>query len=94
MVKHIVMWKLKPENMEENARAIKNALEALNGRIPGLRSLKVNRCYNGYDLCLESELDTREDCAAYGGHPLHQEALKVVLPAVSERVACDYETED
>lgn len=94
MVKHIVMWKLKPENMEENARAIKQALEALNGKIPGLRSLQVNRCYNGYNLCLESELDTREDCASYGGHPLHQEALNVVLPAVCERVACDYEVED
>ena len=29
MVKHIVMWKLKPEHMEENARAIKEALENL-----------------------------------------------------------------
>ena len=29
MVKHIVMWKLKPENMEENAQAIKAALESI-----------------------------------------------------------------
>ena len=94
MVKHIVMWKLKPEHMEENAQAIKEALENLNGKIPGLRRLTVNRCYNGYDLVLESELDTREDCASYGDHPLHQEALKIVRPAITERVACDYEVED
>ena len=54
MVKHIVMWKLKPENMEENAQAIKAALESLNGKIPGLRSLAVHRCSGGLRLLRRS----------------------------------------
>ena len=51
MVRHIVLWNLHEENKEENAAAIKAALEDLNGKIPGLRFLQVGRCYNGYDLC-------------------------------------------
>jgi len=39
VVKHIVLWRLKPEAhgraAAENARAIKQKLEALRGRIPG-----------------------------------------------------------
>ena len=43
---------------------IKAALEDLNGKLPGLRFLQVGRCYNGYDLCLYSEFDSREAAAA------------------------------
>ena len=65
MVRHIVLWNLHEENKEENAAAIKAALEDLNGKIPGLRFLQVGRCYNGYDLCLYSEFTSKQALNSY-----------------------------
>ncbi len=42
MIRHIVLWRLNgdtPEQKEPAARAIKAALEGLNGKIPGLLRL-------------------------------------------------------
>ena len=91
MVCHIVMWNLKEENKEENALSIKRALEDLNGKIPGMRKLTVNRTYNGYELCLYSEFETRADVLNYRDNPLHVACLKTVHAATTERVVCDYE---
>lgn len=91
MVRHIVMWNLKEENKEKNALAIKEALESLNGRIAGLLHLEVNRCYNGCDLCLVSEFESREAVRFYRDHPLHRSCQKIVHAAMRERFSCDYE---
>ncbi len=91
MVCHIVMWNLKDENKEENALAIKRALEDLNGRIPGLLRLTVNRAYNGFDLSLYSEFETRADVLSYRDTPLHKACQQIVHAAMSERVVCNYE---
>ena len=93
MVCHIVMWNLKEENKEENALRIKQALEGLNGQIPGMKKLTVNRGYNekGFDLCLYSEFETREDVLAYRDNPLHKACQQIVHAAMCERVVCDYE---
>ena len=46
MVRHIVWWTLKPEaegrTAAENAKLIKQRLEALMGQIPSLKSLEVS----------------------------------------------------
>ena len=38
MVRHIVMYRLKDENKEENARQMKEKLEGLNGKIDAAHS--------------------------------------------------------
>lgn len=91
MVRHIVLWNLRDENKEENARAIKQALEGLNGKIPGLIRLAVDRGYNGFDLCLYSEFETRQDVLSYRDNPLHKAAQTIVHAAMKERVSCDCE---
>ena len=64
MVTHIVMWNLKDEaeggSREQNAAIMKERLEALVGKIPGLLSLKVNRGVmpGGYDLCLLGQYES------------------------------------
>ncbi|MBR6787694.1 MAG: Dabb family protein [Clostridia bacterium] len=85
------MWNLKDENKEENALHIKRALEDLNGKIPGLLRLTVNRAYNGFDLCLYSEFETRADVLSYRDNPLHVACQQIVHAAMSERVVCNYE---
>lgn len=91
MVRHIVMWNLKDENKEENARAIKEALEGLNGRIEGLLSLEVMRGYQGCDLCLNATYADRAALTFYREHPLHKACQKLVHAAMRERFSCDYE---
>ncbi|MDQ8024270.1 MAG: Dabb family protein [Moraxellaceae bacterium] len=98
MVRHIVFWRL--NGATEAARAgqaatIKTTLEALNGRIAGLRKLEVgidfSRGEASADIALYSEFDDRAALDAYQPHPLHLAAVAVVKPLVSERRVADYE---
>ena len=100
MVKHIVLWRLKPEAhgraAAENARAIKEKLEALRGRIPGMLTIEVgldfSRTDNSCDLALYSEFESRAALDAYQAHPDHKAVMPFILEARSERHLVDYET--
>lgn len=95
MVRHIVMWNLK-EQAEgnpkgENARIIKEGLEALVGQIDGLLRAEVGINVNpqGMDLCLLSEFTDEEALERYQEHPLHQNVRKFVHKVIESRVVCD-----
>lgn len=99
MVKHIVLWRLKPEAhgrpAADNARAIKEQLEALRGRIPGLLRLEVgidfSREETSSDVVLVSEFESRAALDAYQVHPAHEAVKGFILEARSERRLVDYE---
>lgn len=99
MVKHIVLWRLKESaegcSAAENALRIKQALEALNGRIPGLLRLEVgidfSREEGSSDVALYSEFDSRAALEVYQNHPLHEEVKALVMAVRSERRVVDYE---
>ncbi|MCI9508957.1 MAG: Dabb family protein [Angelakisella sp.] len=97
MVTHIVMWNLKDEaeggSREQNAAIMKERLEALVGKIPGLLSLKVNRGVmpGGYDLCLLGQYESLDALKGYRDHPLHKEVQQFVHKVIAERVSCDFE---
>ena len=99
MVRHIVMWTLKEEvdgvPAQENAAKMKEMLEALNGRIDGLRHLEVS-----YDIVaaepecqivLCSEHDDVDALNHYQGHPEHQACVAFVKTVVTGRKALDYQ---
>jgi len=98
-VKHIVLWKLKDEaegaKKAENARRIKERLEALRGRIPGLRHLEVGVNFEpsaaAYDVALYSELDSRAALDAYQVHPEHKAVADFIGKVREARVVVDYE---
>ena len=99
MIKHIVLWKLKPEaegsRAEQNALKVKQLLEDLQGKIPGLLHIEVGidflRSGDSSDIVLYSEFESREALEAYHHHPAH-EAVKGFIGAVrSERRVVDYE---
>ena len=94
MVKHIVIWKLKEEGKDENALKIKEALEALNGQIPGLLHLEVgfdfSKKESSGDIILYSEFDSIEDLDAYVTHPKHVAVGPLVRGATCERRMIDY----
>jgi len=72
MIKHIVMWELRNK---ADAEIIKDNLEALAGKIPGLLSVEVGIDFSdseqSADVVLYSELESREALAAYQSHPDH-----------------------
>jgi quinol monooxygenase YgiN len=99
VVRHLVLWKLKPEahgrSAAENARAIKEKLEGLRGRVPGMLRIEVgidfSRTESSSDVALYSEFESRAALDAYQVHPEHKAVMPFILEARSERRLCDYE---
>ena len=95
MVKHIVMWSLKEKDeikRLEVAKEIKAKIEGLVGKIDGLITAEVgiNFNSNGYDICLLSELISKDALAFYQDHPLHVEVKEFVSKLVESRAVSDY----
>lgn len=95
MVKHIVMWTLKNENKDENAKKMKTDLEALKNKIDFLRFIQVGINFNStdsaYDIVLVTEFDSRADLEAYQIHPEHKAVGVFVRSVVEKRAVVDYE---
>lgn len=98
MIKHIVMWKLKDSahgnTKEQNAKLIKEKLEALNGRIEGMIRLEVgidfSRTESSGDVVLYSEFMTEKDLENYQNHPEHKAVMPFIMEARTERRVADY----
>ncbi len=98
MVKHVILWTLKsdiPDNDKVKIKQhIKMALEGLNGKIAGMREIKVNinpLSSSSAELMLDSLFDSEEALKAYSTHPLHVAvADKYVRPYTATRVCIDY----
>ena len=96
MVRHIVMWKLKPEaegnTAAENGKIMKERLEALVGVIDGLKSLEVNAGFSAdYNLCLISEHTDKGALNFYQGHPEHLKVREFVHKVIEARASFDCE---
>ena len=98
MIKHIVMWKLKPEaeghTAKENASWMKEHLEALLGTVPELKSCHVGINIGPEDnceACLESTFESMEDLGKYKVHPEHVKVSSYCKLVRESRVACDFE---
>ena len=92
MVKHIVLYTLKEGvNKEEAVAIIKEQLEPLVGKIPGLRHMEIRLAFAGMDYALYSEFDSKQDLENYAKHPLHLAAKEHFWHFLDTRVAADYE---
>ena len=96
MIKHVVVWKIRdPAQKVAHAVAVKRALEALRGHIPGMLKIEVGVDI-GYDpqaddVVLYSEFVDRAALDAYQGHPLHLDAKAIVSVLVTGRRAVDWQ---
>lgn len=97
MIRHVILWKLKesiPENEKPLCRAeAKKRLENLDGKIPGLLSIKVYTealPSSNADMMLDSAFETEADLAAYQTNPLHVEAATYVCSVVETRLCLDF----
>ena len=99
MIKHIVLWKLEDvaegRTKLENAKIIKEKLEALVGIIPEIIKLEVGIDILGtnqsYDVVLVSEFKNLEELDTYAKHPEHVKVGEFVGKVRKDRVAVDYE---
>ena len=96
MVKHIILWKLKEEHKTDAVKqGIKNGLEGLQGKIPGLVDIRVQTeslPSSNADVMLYSVF---EDEAALKGYAVHPEHVFVadtyVRPFTETRLCLDFE---
>ena len=92
MVKHIVLYTLKPDVDKDAAvKLIASKLEPLVGVIPGLTHMEIRRAYNGMDYALYSEFESRQALENYAGHPAHQAAKEHFWHFLDTRVCADYD---
>ena len=94
MIRHVVLWRLKSRN-GDSFHAIKAALEAQQGRIPGLLRVEVGRNFGAsrraVDFALVCDFESREALAAYHRHAAHMETRTIVDPLIDEHWIVDYE---
>ena len=99
MVKHIILWQLKDElsgqEEEKVKREMKQSLESLSGKIPGLIEIKVQTeslSSSNADIMLDSTFESEEALKGYSIHPDHvYVADKNVRPYTKTRICIDFE---
>jgi hypothetical protein len=100
MVKHIILWKLRNDlcaaEKQEKAQAIKQGLEGLLGKVPGLTAIHVQIDgrleSSNADIMLDCTLESPEALKAYAVHPAHVAVANgVVRPNTELRTCLDYE---
>ena len=100
MVKHIILWTLNPELSEEEKNkvkaSIKQGLEGLIGKVPGLIDVKVQidgrLASSTADLMLDCTLENEEALKVYASHPEHLAVANTkVRPFTAQRSCLDFE---
>ena len=100
MVKHIILWKLRSELSAEEkqakALAIKQGLEGLQGKVPGLVDIHVQidgrLDSSNADIMLDSTLESEAALKGYAVHPAHVAVADgVVRPNTELRTCLDFE---
>jgi len=99
MATHIVAWNFNVEVKEEDKpsllAAMKENLESLVGKVPGLISVKfIDQPLSGSnrDMALVTTHEKPEDIAAYAKDPQHNAvADKYVRPYTTDRVSVNFD---
>ena len=99
MVKHVILWTLKDEFSDEEKgkirQGIKEGLEGLKGKVPGIVDIRVNihgLASSNADLMLDSTFESAEALKAYSVHPEHVAIADTkVRPYTKIRSCLDYE---
>lgn len=99
MVKHIILWQLN-DDLTDNEKlsvkaGIKDGLESLQGKIPGLLDIKVETVglqSSNADVMLYSVFETENALKEYAVHPEHVAVANgKVRPYTKTRLCLDFE---
>ncbi len=93
MINHFVTWSYKEDvNKDIAFLTIKNSLEPLKDKIPGILELKVIKPLDTStcEIVLISIFETEESLQNYQVHPLHIEVLDIVKKYLCNRNCLDF----
>ncbi len=99
MVKHLILWQLKSDLTDEEKirvkTGMKEGLEGLAGRIPGLLDIRVqikSLPSSTADVLLDSTFADEASLKGYSVHPAHVEVANTkVRPFTEVRMCLDFE---
>ena len=99
MVKHVILWQLKDELTAEEKTIIKKemkeSLEALVGKIPGLTEMKIQTeslASSNAEVMLDSTFEDEAALKVYATHPEHVAVADgKVRPYTKARFCLDFE---
>lgn len=99
MVKHIILWQLKDglsqQEKQQVKKDIKNGLEGLQGKIPGLLEIHVHTdglSTSNADVMLDSSFEDEDALKGYAAHPEHVKvADSRVRPYTKVRMCMDFQ---
>lgn len=94
MIKHIVLWRMKPEVTEEQVAEMKAQLEGLKGKVDALIDIEIGIDFQrkdaSSDVSLYSVFNDEAGLQAYATHPEHLKVVEFVKPLIAERRVVDY----
>jgi len=94
MLKHVILFKLKPENKEVNAKKLVEKLKGLKEKIGQVREMEaginISSSPNAYDVGMYSEFSNNDDLQAYRVRPEHEEVLDFIKEVTEELHVVDY----
>lgn len=94
MIVHIVIFKFKNENQDENILRVTQELNDLLEKIDVLKSIELGVNFTdsdrAFDLSLYSIFETKEDLQAYAIHPEHLKVVALIKSVTSESKVVDY----
>ncbi len=100
MVRHVILWTLKPDLADPVAvkAGIKTGLEGLRGRIPGLLKIAVEihpLPTSNADVMLDARFVDAEALKTYASHPEHLAVANgAVRPFTQTRTCLDFVVEN
>lgn len=96
MIKHIVMFRLNADGdtLSRTARAFKEAIETLPGKIDALASAEVGLDDSGIEgnwhIVLTATCQDWDALREYSGHPEHLACVAIIKPFIGQRACVDY----
>ncbi len=95
MIRHVVMWKIKPDlDKDQIFIEMERKLKNLLNHIPEIKHLEVGKDIlatpSSFDVCLITSFDNIEDLRAYQEHPEHKKVVEYIKQVVEDRKVVDY----
>jgi hypothetical protein len=98
VIRHVVMFKLKPSVSLAQRDEWLEMSRRLHGEIDLIRAFSIGadllRLPRSYDVAVVADFDTLEDVRAYADHPSHLPAVELSRKLSEHIVSVDYEMPD
>lgn len=93
MIRHVVLFKFKPDFPPEDLAAWRAGLDRMRGGIPGMTSLThgpdVMRADRSYDYAIVADFEHLADIEVYNTHPLHEPLKAYSFPNCESILSVD-----